>query len=319
VAQNPKREIDRTFLSLNLAEERGLIHRDYLAHCLRWSHVTKFLQRSGKYRDAIVLDVGCGKEVPLAKLLYVNKMTPKSYVGVDANEFDLPEMLRGKKVPVTLWTRTDFCALRPEHVGVKILRKEDAQGPGYDDYILPDVFVCFEVLEHNTPSGILNLLKHALEVTAPDCHYFYSTPCWNGSAAENHVSEISFGALGALFEDLGYKIEGVYGTFASISDYQSELSAVTTINKYTGEVIATTDLWPVFESLRNYYDTNVLSVIFAPLFPAQSRNALWHLTRQTGDAAKQQRLFSALSSQPTPWCQHPDWRQLDAAPEEGKK
>jgi hypothetical protein len=309
--RNTNRVIDKTFLSLDSAEERGLIHRDYIAHCFRWSHVIKFLNQQHRYREAIMLDVGCGKEVPLAKTMYVNKMTPLKYVGVDVNKFDVPEMLQGKKIPITLWTETDFCALTPEDVGLKILDKDDAEGPGYDDYLEPNILTCFEVLEHVTPEHCRRLLKHFKELTGKDCHYFISTPCWNGSAAGNHINEMTFAALGALIEDLGYKINGVYGTFASISDYGTQLADVTVYDQGTGKILSVTDLRPVFAALRNYYDTNALSVIFAPLFPAQSRNCLWHLTKKQGDAAAQERLFSELSRTQTPWSQHPNWKELD--------
>jgi hypothetical protein len=329
MAQNPKREIDRTHLDLDLAEERGLLHRDYLAHCLRWSHAAKYLNQGHRYKDAIVLDVGCGKVLPLAKLLYVNKMSPKQYVGVDMNKLEIPEMLRGKKIPMSVWSETDICALDGADVGLASGSWEgvdivalnlkpgdvDMQGAyyGHDGkmYELPNVLVCLEMLEHVRPAHTRAALIKFLALTSNDCHYFISTPCYNGSAAGNHISEITFSALGSLFEDLGYRVESVNGTFASISDYRDELSAVTVFDKNTGSLISTTDLRDVFNALRNYYDTNVLSVIFAPLFPASSRNCLWHLTRKRGDAASQQRLFSALENAPEPWTSSPDWRDLN--------
>jgi hypothetical protein len=253
--------------------------------------VVKFLNQSHRWLDAIVLDVGCGKELPLAKLLYVNKMTPRLYVGVDSNKFDIPEMLSGKKIPITVWSESNFCALDPQDVST-------------EDLSLPNVAVCFEVLEHNTPTGCRKLLERLLDLTSEDCHYFISTPCYNGSAAENHINELTFQALGGLFEDLGFGISAVYGTFASISDYAEGLSNVVIGNR-------STDLRDVFGALRNYYDTNVLAVIFAPLFPENSRNCLWHLVKKQGDAAKQERLFSALAQAPVPWTSHPDWRKLN--------
>lgn len=322
--RNLSRTIDKTFLSLDLAEERGLIHRDYIAHCFRWSHTVRFLNQQHRYKDAIILDVGCGKEMPLAKTLYVNKMSPKKYVGVDVNKFDIPEMLKGKKIPLSIWTESDFCALHQEDVGHHLERTSARDVPlprglnengvwedgNNEGYALPNVLTCFEVLEHVTPEHCRRMLQHFKEVTSNDCHYFISTPCWNGSAAENHINEMTFAALGGLIEDLKFKIEGVYGTFASISDYQDELSAVT-IHDGGGGVLATTDLRAVFSALRNYYDTNVLSTIFAPLFPNKSRNALWHLTKKLGEDAAQDRLFSALEQAPTPWSQHPNWRELN--------
>lgn len=304
MARNQNRVIDKTFLSLDLAEERGLIHRDYIAHCFRWSHVVKFLNQQHRYKDARVLDVGCGKEMPLAKTLYVNKMTPFHYVGVDVNEFDVPAMLEGKKIPIKIWTKTDFCALDEEDVGL----------PSSNGYALPNILTSFEVLEHVTPEHCRRMLQHFQKLTSPDCHFFISTPCWNGSAAENHINEMTFAALGALIEDLGFNIEGVYGTFASISDYESELSAVSTYDRVTGSALPPVDLRNIFSALRNYYDTNALSTIFAPLFPDKSRNALWHLSKKSGDAAAQARLFSALEAAPTPWSQSPDWRELNGQP-----
>ena len=323
MAQNPNRQIDRTFLSLDLAEERGLIHRDYLAHCLRWSHVVKFLNQGHRYKDAVVLDVGCGKELPLAKLLYVNKMSPRHYCGVDANKFDVPDMLKGKKIPISIWAETDFCALDPEDVGLHMERTTALDSPplrglnkngdweagNNEAYELPNVVVCFECLEHVTPSMCRRMLQHFQEVSSQDCHYFISTPCWNGSAAENHVNEMTFGALGGLIEDLGYKVEGVYGTFASIADYQDELGDVVIYDKDTGAVMSHNDVTHVFAALRNYYDTNVLATILAPLFPAKARNCLWHLTRRRDDLPNHE-MFTKLALQPTPWSQHPRWIEL---------
>jgi 2-polyprenyl-3-methyl-5-hydroxy-6-metoxy-1,4-benzoquinol methylase len=295
---NPNRVIDKTHLSIDAAEERGLIHRDYIAHCFRWSHVVKHLLKNHAYKKAAVLDVGCGKELPLAKTLYVNKMSPACYIGVDANVLSVPDMLNRGKFPITLWGETDFCALDKEDVASD------------DGTALPNVVTCFEVLEHVTPEHARRMLKHFGDITSPDVDIFISTPCYNGSAAGNHINEMTFAALGAMIEDLGYKIESVYGTFASISDYHTHLNAVDVYDKDTGKVIATTDLQPIFQALRNYYDSNVLSIIFAPLFPAQARNALWHLKKQTGDAAAQIPMFSKLEQTPTPWSQHPLWRDL---------
>lgn len=300
--RNLERQIDKTYLSLDQAEERGLIHRDYIAHCTRWSHVVKHLNRSHNYKDAVVLDVGCGKEMPLAKTMYVNKMTPRLYIGVDANKFTIPEMLTGRKIPLRVWSETDFCAL--DQADVSFNPDENSSAP----MVAPNVFTCFEVLEHVTPEHCRRMLQHAKEITSDDCHYFISTPCWNGDAAGNHINEMTFAALGGLIEDLGFNIDGVFGTFASISDYKDQLSNVTITQ---GSEVSYTDLRPVFAALRNYYDTNLLAILFAPLFPAHSRNALWHLTKKSGDAAAQTRAFSALEQAPTPWTQHENWRELN--------
>lgn len=305
-----------------------------------------------------MLDVGCGKLLPLAKLLYVNKMSPRSYVGVDANKFEIPEMLQGKKIPMSIWPETDFCALSSADVGVEngswisggespdflalvekrrmddnfdfytalsqlrgtsraetkqqfLEHMREEHGARFDLagnlYDLPNVVVAFEIFEHICPEHGRRLLQHMLKVTSPDCNYFISTPCWNGDAAQNHVSETGYAALGALIEDLGFHVDGVWGTFASIRDYKDQLHEWTHYYRGNEDSPKTTNLVPLFDVLSTYYDTNVLATIFAPLFPAYSRNCLWHLTR----AAGQPRKFPKLIDVPTPWTQHPDWRELN--------
>lgn len=248
--------------------------------------------------------------MPLARLLYVNKMTPRLYVGVDANDFQIPEMLKGKKIVLKVWTETDLCTLEKHEVGLSEEVSECSQGNKTFDLHLPNTLVCFEVLEHVTPEHCRRMLQHFLELTSEDCNYFISTPCYNGSAAGNHINEMTYSALGGLLEDLSYHVVGVWGTFASISDYQNLLDNVVTFDWQTGKINSSTNLVPIFNALRNYYDTNVLATIFAPLFPDKARNCLWHLTRKVGDAVKQERLFSSLGTMPTPWSQHPNWRDL---------
>ena len=60
-----------------IALPRGQIHRDYIAHCLRWSYVLKQVKIGMN-----IIDVGCGS-FPLLKALYSNKLKPSLYVGVD--------------------------------------------------------------------------------------------------------------------------------------------------------------------------------------------------------------------------------------------
>ena len=50
------KEIDNTHLSIDQAEERGFIHRDYIAHCLRWTHVAKYLHLKSRYKTARIID-----------------------------------------------------------------------------------------------------------------------------------------------------------------------------------------------------------------------------------------------------------------------
>jgi hypothetical protein len=261
------------------------------------------MSKGNAYKDAVVLDIGCGKEMPLAKLLYVNKFTPVYYVGVDANKMDVPEMLVGKKIPIRLWAETDFTAL--EYMDVSL----DGRKGDSPCHYAPNVVVCLEVLEHMLPEHCRRTLQHMLKLSAVSCDYFISTPCFNGSAAGNHISEMTFGALGALIEDLGFEIVGVWGTFASIRDYKHELSAWTHYYKEDpAGTVATTDLMPLFEVLSEYYCSNILATIFAPLFPQYARNCLWHLKRVTPNY---KRRFAPLADMPEPWGQHPSYRDLN--------
>ena len=100
---------DNTHLSIDSAYERGLIHKDYLAHCLRWSFLaTRFLHRTDpvwalkcggdpkyhRFYHARILDFGCGIDMPLFKILCTNKKTKlPRYMAVDINELAVPEKL----------------------------------------------------------------------------------------------------------------------------------------------------------------------------------------------------------------------------------
>lgn len=255
------KEIDNTMLSVDQAEERGFIHRDYIAHCLRWTHVAKYLQRSGTYQTVNLLDIGCGKEVPLAKLMYSSRMNPTTgvYVGVDYNKLAYPEMFHTNKFPLHLLPQ---CIFPDNFEAVKKLREKEI---GKELPNLYDVIVCFEVAEHVEPAQTLKLLKGIKEHLAPGGIAFMSTPCYDDSvgAAGNHVNEMSHTAFGAMIEYAGISVDNVYGTFASIRDYKYGMSKEQDV---------------VFNQLREYYDTNYLATIFAPLFPKHSRNCLWELS-----------------------------------------
>lgn len=262
------KHVDKTHLSLDLAEERLLIHRDYLAHCLRWSHVVKWAIKH-RATGLRVLDVGCGKEVPLARALYVNKIGAEVYVGVDANKLEVPEMLRGKKFPLRLISG-DAAKLTKKELG-----------------FAPNLVTCFEVAEHMELEHWQAVLKNIHVLLANDGTFIMSTPCFNGSAAGNHVNELTYQACGALLEDAGFTIEAVYGTFASIKDYEEAL-----LSDYGAAAVT------MFMKLREYYDTNVLAILWAPLFPEHSRNALWRCRKMVkGDASA----FPPLSTVQRPW------------------
>lgn len=244
-------EYNKTALSIDLAEERGFIHRDYIAHCLRWTHIIKLI--GNKYKYIKILDIGCGKEIPLAKTMYTARMSPQKefgglYHALDLNNLEIPKILKMAvetgKFPLTLYTNTNIINFNPE--------------------IKYNLIVCLEVLEHMPPKIVIETLKQFKKLLAIDGKIIISTPNYNGNAAANHPNEMTTKLLLSIFHQLDLKVERLYGTFASQKDYR--------------DCLKTKNFEVVFNELSEYYDTNYLATIFAPLFPEHSRNILYELT-----------------------------------------
>lgn len=287
--------IDKTFLSIDNAEDRGFIHRDYIAHCLRWTHVIKRLYERKMYETARILDVGCGREIPLAKTLYSSKLIPAIYLGVDAGPIldeEVAKIAKTQKFPHKLWESTNFLELDELDV---IMNGDGAR---------PNIVTSFEVLEHVEPKMMWDMLEHMKKLSSDDARFFISTPCWNRTdCAGNHVNEMLYEALGAGFERHGFVVENVYGTFASIRDYEHLLPR--------NEIGCKPNFVPsieLFNALREYYDTNFLSCVFAPLFPAQSRNCLWELRK--GPVPFGGEKFRPIGEIQTPWSSSKLWEDM---------
>jgi hypothetical protein len=271
------KSIDKTYLSIDNAETRGFIHRDYIAHCLRWTHVCKYLAQGQRYKTAKIIDVGCGRELPLAKTLYSSRYIPERYVGVEYGPIEeeaIAVLTKTDKFPGEYNTDTDICTF------------------GHDGEF--NIVTCFEVFEHVEPAHGVRLLKKlkSLLDDSEDATVFLSTPCYDEhtGSADNHVNETTYEALGSIIETLGFNIKAVYGTFASIKDYK--------------ENIAQDGLTEVFTKLRGYYDTNYLATIFAPMYPAQSRNCLWVLGKNRPNSVPAK--FKPLAEVTKPWSQSPN-------------
>jgi hypothetical protein len=273
------KRVDTTFLSLDTAAERGFIHRDYLAHCTRWSHVVKRFYERKNYESARILDVGCGRELPLAKTLYSSRLQPQAYFGVDYGPIldEACAVFHTGKFPLTVFENTDFMDIALSDIGgVPVTH-----------------ITCFEVLEHVEPEHCVRMLRHMLGLLSPVGTAFISTPNWNVTdCAANHVNEMRYHTLGRVIEACGFTIQNVYGTFASIRDYQYKLSPVE---------------HELFVKLREYYDSNFLACIFAPLYPAESRNCLWELRPRIPTDSHQ---FKELESVPKPWSSSQDWEKF---------
>ncbi len=268
------------------------------------------------YKVGRVLDIGCGVDLPLAKLLYSSRLIVRDYVGLDYNKshkFDLSAFHSGK-FPVQAYGHVDFA----DDSQVRVAPPEALVGQTSDalvmhldgdvlagEHELPNVITCFEVVEHIEPDHVIRLLKKVksiMEETASikgeDPVFFVSTPCYDSDVghADNHVNEMRYGALGWLIEEVGFRIERNYGTFASQRDYKPEL-----LKQYGLNV--------VWDELSSYYDSNYLATIFAPLFPHLSRNAIWVL-RLPKNGSEGIRSFPTMDGVKEPWTSSANWSDL---------
>jgi 2-polyprenyl-3-methyl-5-hydroxy-6-metoxy-1,4-benzoquinol methylase len=266
MANKRGKKIDKTHLSLDAAVNRGFLHRDYIAHVFRWTHVVKVITRLD-HGALKILDVGCGVEQPLIRTMYTSRIYPKIdqggiYVGVDYNVLTKHPVIEGA------------VSLNAQIVGEVVFPStyaEKTSGLGLPDKY--DLAVSFEVLEHVEPAGTYAILKGIFDILEDDGIAILSTPCYDEQtgAADNHVNEMSYQGLGSMIESLGFEVVKTYGTFASQKDYLPLMNP---------EQLRT------FEALGHYYDSNVLSIIFAPMFPQASRNCLWELRKPYGMITK---------------------------------
>lgn len=232
--------------------ERHVFHRDQFAHYLRWSHIVK----EAKIGETVV-DFGCGKGNML-EVFYRNKFKCARYVGIDIRKQTI-EAAKEKFQPVE-WA--EFYA-------------DDLIFPTMDYKQFQGDKVCsFEVAEHVGKQNIDAFLTNMRDCGNENATYYISTPNYDEKvgAAGNHTYDSGDGRGVAIHEfshaelqghiEKYFTIEKKFGTFASIKDYKHLLNE-----------------WQVqmFESLKEYYDSNLLSVIMAPFFPEQSRNTLWVL------------------------------------------
>lgn len=234
-----------TQLYVDRAEGRGIIHRDYIAHCLRWSFSLRFIDSSAR-----VLDVGCG-EAALLKTLYVNKYHPELYAAVDIR--DMAPKLMAVNFPV------DFRQLD--------ITQADLPWPDASF----DVVTCFEVFEHFPAEAARRVLAEIARVLRPGGFLLLSTPNFDEHVgpAENHPHEWPHDELNALVS-AALPIESEFGTFASQRDVKPVMSAAER---------------EVFDGLRAFWDSNLISVFIAPLHHREARNCL-RVCRKPSDPAQ---------------------------------
>lgn len=220
------------------------LHRDYSAHFFRWSFARRFITDKDH-----VLEVGCGEDRPLSKIL-TGGAAPHvaSYVGVDINKVKTSDSQRltfmGEFNFVERWK--ELQKLRPK---------------GYD------VIVHYEVIEHMKLEHGKKMLKACFELLRPGGTMLMSTPCYDGKRhAANHIHEYTVPELQAVTEKAGFKVERRFGTFMDIK----HIGKVDKGNPQLNDaVIRIRDL------LAEYFDNDAISNIFGPLYPDHARNNLW--------------------------------------------
>jgi len=238
---------NNTQLDPDKAFERHIFHRDQFAHYFRWTHVLKLAKIGGK-----VLDFGSGSG-NLVEVLYRNQFKQSQYLGLEYKQGTVDKANeKYAKVPWIDFKQAD-------------LVNDVDHGNDWD------IICSFEVIEHvgvdNGKKYLKNLRAHCNDNTT----VLISTPVYdhNTAAAGNHVvdgevNEYTYEEMEKLITKSGFEIEQTYGTFASMKDYKSEMNEH---QKY------------VFDELNKYYDSNVTSILMAPMFPKQSRNVIWKLKK----------------------------------------
>ncbi len=174
-----ERDYDTT--QLHSSGHGRMLHRDYSAHFFRWSFARRVIKKTDE-----VLDIGCGVEKPLFRILFRNAMPcAKTYTGVDLNRLK----------PSTHQHST----LHGEFNVVeryKELLKERGGQPF-------DVVVHLEVIEHMKVEHGRKLLK----------------ACYDGRRhAANHVHEYVISELQKAVERAGFVVAKRFGTFMDIKE-----------------------------------------------------------------------------------------------------
>lgn len=243
-----KKRDDRDFdtTSLRAAGSQGSnVSRDYSAHFFRWAFAKRMIQKTDR-----VLEVGCGPDVPLQKLLFRNMMPYAAfYVGTDLNP--LPKITNQH---VSLHEGFDFTKRWGE--------LKDLHGPF-------DVAVHLEVIEHMKVEHGRKMLKGIFSLLKPGGLMIMSTPVYDGVRhAANHIHEYTIEELDREVRKAGFVVEKRYGTFMDVKEIKKARALAEDLH-FSAAVRA------VYDALAPYYSNDHLACFFAPLYPDHARNNLW--------------------------------------------
>lgn len=186
----------------------GMTSQDYFVHMLRFSKMTDMV------RGKNIFDLGCGKYTNLLKAICQMQRGPNynCYIG------------------------TDYCKCRkwrPDYKGIwdKTYILDEMDFTDDDNFLTvlsvletvyssdePFIITCFEVLEHmdfklqNKFLYNLSRILHNPLFRIEAC--YFSTPNFNGSAANNHISELHYTLLEEMFERYDIKVVNAQGLSA---------------------------------------------------------------------------------------------------------
>lgn len=242
-----------TELPVETSLAKNFFHRDQIAHYFRWAFVGHLVNINHR-----VVDFGCGKG-ELAKVLWSNRAKPSAYIGLDIKNIKDITTHHGKKIE---WAT---------------VHQQDLVNPTMDLSELKGNKICsFEVIEHVGKQNAVTFLKNMMLCGTQDADYYLSTPNNNGTCAGNHTydsgdgrgedcQELTHDELADAIDEAGFEVVNKFGTFASQRDYKHLIEV-----DYPG-------LW---DKLDKYYYHHIMAILFAPLYPEQSRNIFWQLKRK---------------------------------------
>lgn len=238
------KRFDKTQLS---AHQYGkFVYRDYAAHFFRWGFASRFI---GPTKS--VLDIGCGRDIPLAHVLVPRISTkPKSYIGVDLNK----NLATFNFAWALILEEFNFVDSWPTLYHIK-----EGWCPPYD------VIVCYEVIEHMMLVDAEKLVRGAYHLLVPGGVFLLSTPVYDGvHMPKNHIHEFTIEELSDLLKAVGWMVERRFGTFAS---WPTMKKAITPPQR------------KLCEQLAEFYSWDVISCFLAPLYPDHARNNVWILRK----------------------------------------
>lgn len=240
------REYDTT--QLHEGMHGKTLHRDYSAHFFRWSFARRFITP----KDS-VLEVGCGEDRPLSKILTGGAAAHVDrYVGVDINKLKSSDSKR-----LTFLGEFNFVNRWKELV---------------KEFGLFDVVVHLEVIEHMRVDHGAKMLKAAFQCLKPGGAMLMSTPCYDGKRhAANHIHEYTVPELDKAVRKAGFVVERRFGTFMDIKHIGKAQPAAEHATPLAVKEAAKL----IRDELSDYFDSDAISNFFGPLYPDHARNNLW--------------------------------------------